>query len=76
MPVASPANRATVAQVARKCCTLLRDDDHLLPLKQEQKVLVVEPYFPLFMDRGNDFYWHSSMLQEYIGKYNGLKIRF
>jgi beta-N-acetylhexosaminidase len=69
VPAFHPANKAAVAKAARKCCTLLSDDDHLLPLKKEQKVLVVEPYFPLYMDRGNDFYWHSSMLWEYISRY-------
>lgn len=69
VPAKAPANRAAAAAAARKCCTLLRDDDKLLPLRKGQKVLVVEPYFPLYQDRGNDFYWHSSMLWEYIGRY-------
>lgn len=68
-PAFAPASRAIAAKVAQKCCTLLRNDDKLLPLKKDASVLVVEPYFPLYQDRGNDFYWHSSMLWEYIGKY-------
>lgn len=67
--VGRPEDEKAVAAVAQKCCTLLCDQDHLLPLKKDQSVLVVEPYFPLLADRGNDFWWHSDMLQEFIGRY-------
>jgi beta-N-acetylhexosaminidase len=70
LPVRSPANKAVIAKVAKKCCTLLSDGDRLLPLRKDQKVLVVEPNYPLYQDRGNDFYWHSDMLQEFMSRYS------
>ena len=70
VPVRDRENKRVVECIARKCCTLLCDDDGLLPLRPEQKVLVVEPYYPLHQDRGNDFYWHSDMLQEFMSRYS------
>ncbi|HUV38624.1 MAG TPA: glycoside hydrolase family 3 N-terminal domain-containing protein, partial [Planctomycetota bacterium] len=69
-PVRDPENRATVAEIARRCSTLLCDDDRLLPLKPDRRVLCVEPYFPLLQDRGNDFWWHSNMLQEFMSEHS------
>lgn len=71
VPIRDEQHRGTMLEIARKCCTLLCDDDRLLPLRREQKVLCVEPYFPLLQAQGNDFWWHSDMLQEFMRKHSG-----
>ena len=68
-PIENENNRQIVARLAHMCCTLVHDKGGLLPLKPEQKVLCIEPYYPLLQAQGNDYWWHSDMLQEYMQPY-------
>jgi beta-N-acetylhexosaminidase len=50
-------------EVARKALMVVRDDKHLLPLNQDQKILVVEQIHP-YEFVGKDMYSHPHMFSE------------
>jgi beta-N-acetylhexosaminidase len=53
----------TAAQAAKKCIIVLRDKDKLLPIKPEQKVLLVEQIYHTHWE-ANNCYCHPGMLWE------------
>jgi len=53
----------TAIEAAEKCIVVLRDNDKLLPLKPEEKILLVEQIHHTHLE-ANNFYCHSGMLWE------------
>jgi len=55
--------------VAKKALMIIRDDKNLLPLKKEQKILVVEQCIP-YEFLGKDMYSHPHMFAEAMTKHS------
>lgn len=61
---------AIVERAARASAFLLRDRSKLLPLKPEQRVLVVEPYYREWQSKGFDNWYHPCMLSLAMERYS------
>lgn len=65
-----PENKKTCRHVFEKCSLIARDRDGLMPLPRHARALVVEPYLPLYHDKGNDADYHAGMFFEAMMRYS------
>ncbi|MCL2440543.1 MAG: hypothetical protein FWD14_02260 [Treponema sp.] len=61
--------RSTAIEAAKKCTVVLRDKKKFLPLKPEEKVLLVEQIHHTHLE-ANNFYCHPGMLWEEMCKFS------
>jgi beta-N-acetylhexosaminidase len=62
--VARPADAA-----ARRCLTLVRDRDGLLPLSRRQKIMVLLPIRQEYHEKGNDYWYAPQSLHQAIYRF-------
>ncbi len=68
--ITRPENKTTCRRVFEKCSLIARDRDGLVPLPRNARALVVEPYLPLYHDKGNDARYHAGMFFENMSRYS------
>jgi beta-N-acetylhexosaminidase len=64
--VLKPRHREVCRETYRRAALVLRDRQGLLPLSPQRRVLVVEPYIPLYHMKGNDRWYHPGMFGEFM----------
>ncbi len=68
--LARPENRRLCRNVFDSCSLIVRDRENILPLPRDARALVVEPYLPLYHDKGNDADYHAGMFFESMSRYS------
>jgi beta-N-acetylhexosaminidase len=58
-----------IRTAAKKCAILVRDEAEVLPLKKEQKILVIEPFYREWQGKGFDNFYQPGMLSLSMEKY-------
>ena len=68
--IACPENKAVCRKVFEKGALIVRDRERLIPLPRQSRALVVEPYLPLYHDKGNDADYHAGMFFESMARHS------
>ena len=59
---------APIRKAAEKSAILVRDEAHLLPLRKDTKVLVIEPIYREWQSKGFDIHYQPGMLSLFMEK--------
>ncbi len=68
-PTRDPKIIQLCKDVAARCCILLRDRENLLPLPADMPVLVSQQRCDIYQKKGDDYWWHPNMLQEFVRRH-------
>lgn len=69
-PIKDPIIIETCKKVFQQGAIITRDNESLIPLKEQSRILLVEQYIPLYHEKCNDLHYHPGMFSDYMREIN------